>query len=659
MRKSNSEFKTAFVSEAGGELANNDYFAYVELDDYACYVLASGITDFRSTEAAKVAAENFILNFQDKPTLSKSQLFRYLEQVNEILLQTQENTGRMKASIMAIVTDYEKMRYLAAGNVRLKMYHQGRVFLSSRDMSLAQDLIDRGEAETVLERHEERHNLYAYLGKPGSFNPLVSPKYKLKDGDILAFYTDGFWEHIDSQEIDEIFRGATDEPQESLDNLEDLLLSRQPANLKSYSFVAIFINKVYKDPEKERKRAMYIRYGIIALVIILIIGIIAYILYQRHQNKVESLKAAEEDTITYIKADNYLRAQESAKNAVELAKDIRDRDEEKRMHSYLMVVDAIVTGDNAMQQKDYAAAYDSYTSAMVISREADLMGMDYLEKRLNQAESHLFVVDFISLGNKTMDEGDLNKAEEIFFKARDKAAEVHDEDGRKAAMAALEKLYDQKAKQKQESEDKVKKASDAAVADAMKKGDELMEKGDVEGAEKAYLEARAIANSSGDKGSRSDAMQALEQVHQAKADKAVAEAKDVDAKNRDYALATDAVSRGDAAFLAGDYVSANVYYQTAIDKFAELGEADKVKAIQAKLDSALAKQGEGTRQKVEAQKAADEAKNKYTAGDYAGAQAAAKKAKSIYTAIGEKDKAEEMNQLLTEIEMDSVIKNNL
>ena len=659
MRKSNSEFKTAFISEAGGQLANNDYFAYVELDDYACYVLASGITDFRSTEAAKVAAENFILSFQDKPTLSKSQLFRYLEQVNEILLNTQENTGRMKASIMVIVTDYVKMRYLAAGNVRLKMYHQGRMFLSSRDMSLAQDLVDRGEADTVLDRHEERHNLYAYLGKPDSFNPLVSPKYPLKDGDILAFYTEGFWEHIDSQEIDEIFREATDSPQESLDNLEDMLLSRQPADLKSYSFVAIFVNKVFKDPERERKRMMYIRYGIIALVVILIIGLIVYFLYHRYQKKVETLKQTEEDTITYIKANNYLRAQESAKAAVNLAEDVGDRAEEKRMNSYLMVVDGIITGDNAMQQKDYTAAYDSYTSAMVISREADLMGMEYLEKRLQQAESHLYVRDFLSLGNKTMDEGNLDKAEDIFFKARDKAAETHDEDGRKAAMTALETLYDMKAKQKKESEDKVKKAGEAAVADAMKKGDELMEKGDVEGAEKAYLQARAIANSSGDKGSRSDAMKALEQVHQAKADKAVEATKAVDDKNREYALATEAVSHGDAAFLAGDFVSSNVYYQTALDKFTELGETEKVKAVKAKLDSALAKQGEGTRQKEEANKTAEEAKNKYTAGDYAGAQAAAKKAKGLYTAIGDKPKAEEMDQLLTQIEMDSVIKNNL
>ena len=35
MRKQNSEFLTAFTSEANTHLKNTDSFAYVELDDYA------------------------------------------------------------------------------------------------------------------------------------------------------------------------------------------------------------------------------------------------------------------------------------------------------------------------------------------------------------------------------------------------------------------------------------------------------------------------------------------------------------------------------------------------------------------------------------------------------------------------------------------------
>ena len=43
MRKENASFETKFISEAGSYLNNADYFAFVELKDYACYVIADGI----------------------------------------------------------------------------------------------------------------------------------------------------------------------------------------------------------------------------------------------------------------------------------------------------------------------------------------------------------------------------------------------------------------------------------------------------------------------------------------------------------------------------------------------------------------------------------------------------------------------------------------
>ena len=43
MRKENAKFDTKFISEAGSYLVNSDYFAFVELKDYACYVVADGI----------------------------------------------------------------------------------------------------------------------------------------------------------------------------------------------------------------------------------------------------------------------------------------------------------------------------------------------------------------------------------------------------------------------------------------------------------------------------------------------------------------------------------------------------------------------------------------------------------------------------------------
>ena len=57
MRKINSEFLTNFVSEEGSHLQNKDYFAFVELDNYACYVIADGIDKDKEIEHLKALLE--------------------------------------------------------------------------------------------------------------------------------------------------------------------------------------------------------------------------------------------------------------------------------------------------------------------------------------------------------------------------------------------------------------------------------------------------------------------------------------------------------------------------------------------------------------------------------------------------------------------------
>ncbi len=66
MRKQNSRFHTSFISEDGSALKNGDYFAYAELDNFACYVLADGIEDVADTESAREAVESIIIKFQKK-----------------------------------------------------------------------------------------------------------------------------------------------------------------------------------------------------------------------------------------------------------------------------------------------------------------------------------------------------------------------------------------------------------------------------------------------------------------------------------------------------------------------------------------------------------------------------------------------------------------
>ncbi|MBQ9442238.1 MAG: protein phosphatase [Selenomonadaceae bacterium] len=655
MRKSNSIFKTAFVSESGAELSNNDYFAYVEFDDYACYVIASSITDFGFSDAAKEAVEHLILSFQENPSMNKSSLKRYLHETNERFLSF-EHSQRLKASVLMLVTDYEKFRYIAAGNIRLRMYRQGRFFLKSDDMSLANDLVERGETETPLDKHEERHNLYAYLGKKNSFSPFVSRIIKLDDADIVSLYTQGLWENVDEQEIDEIFSEASDDPQESIDTLEDVLLSRQPPNLKSYTIAAIFVNKIFRDPERERKRQRYIKIAIISLIIILIIAIIGYIFYSWRQNKIETLEKTVQTTLQYIDAENFLRAQESCKEALTLAQDLKRTDEETTLREYMLVLDDLVNADALFNAQNYRAAYDAYIHALKYVPTINKTVHGFIRQRLEDVGRHLDAEEFMQLGDSAFNNNDFDTAEGMYLKARDKASDAHNIATQSNAVAALEKLYDKKASLRKDAEQQLADKKKVALSDALKKGDDLLAAGDLEGAQAAYLDARNLTDDPAD---RTITSAALEKVTEAKDKKDLEEKTAADDLKKRFEDAQELEKKADEFFNAKDYLTAQIHYSQAIDDFESLHEDDHAQIVKNKYDTAKLKFFETRGQKMEAEDNEEYAREHFVDKNYPEAQAAAERAKKLYTDLGMKDKADEMDILIQQITTDAAIDNAL
>lgn len=651
MRKSNSVFKTAFVSEAGAELTNNDYFAYVEYDDYACYVLASGITDFGNSTAAKEAVEHLILSFEEKPSMSKSTLLQYMKETNERLFNS-AHAHRLKASVIMVVTDYEKFRYVSAGNVRLRMYRQGRFFLSSKDMSLANDLIEQGKSETVLDKHEERHNLFAYLGKKDFFKPYVSKIEKLEDADIISLYSQGLWENVDSQEIDEIFSESSDEPQESVDFLEEVLLSRQPQDLKSYTIAAIFVNKAFRDPERERKRIFYIKVAIVALIIVILIGIIAYFVYSWRQSKTKELENLINVTIEYVDSANYKRAQISCQEALKMATDLKNTDAEADLKNYLALLDDVVQGDEFMFSNNYHSAYISFKNAMKNSAVSDKKIYDYIIQRMARVQDHLSMEEFIMLGDSAFKNKNFDEAEGMYLKAREKAIVVQDMDGQAKILQSIEKIYDAKAKLQEKQDKDLAGKKQGAMNDAMKKGDALLAAGDLEGAEAAYLSARNLSDNPADKQFTDNA---LTKVTNAKEKKELKEKSTADALKERLQLAEKIEEQGDKSFDDKDFLTAEMYYMRAFDSFNDLEEEVRAQNVQQKYNLAQSKYLESRGKKIQAEDTELAAREFYENKNFVEAKESATQAKNLYIEMGLKNKADEMDILLQQIATDAAI----
>lgn len=595
MRKYNSCFKTAFISEAGNRLKNNDYFGFVELDRYACYVIADGITDMRNSESAKVAIEAVINAFQEAPGISRGKIKSYLKSANEELLKGR-SYEKLKASVTVVVTDYQKCRYGYAGNTRFRLYRNGRNIRASFDMSLSRDLVKEEKlTEDKVAQHEERNNLYSYFGRK-RFNPFVSGKIKLVNGDIITLYTRGIWENVDEGELSDVFAEAGNEPLAECDKVEDLLLSRQPENLDNYTFAVIYIDKVFIDPNRKKRIKKIVIISLVILVLILAVFLIIFLWRRDRARKREDMERYFSNTETYIEDNNFIRAEEECEKALELAEKLNDTELADRYNSYLICMEAVISADDYYAEGDYSEAKEAYLTAKARVRYADNAGLAYIENRLLKIGEYEEVFDSISLGDSLLELDNYELAEEEYLEAKKKAAAIYYDEGKQQALDALDALYEEwsAALEETQAQSREQAAAEVTAADLVKQGDETYSEGDYDGAMVFYLIALEKYTDLEDTAQIAFLNKKIVALNekQEEVEARVEEAKILEEQARLYAEEQD-------------YEQAKIQYQYAKAVYAELGKDNKANEIQGNIDIIETKAAQ--QEKEEAAQAAEAA----------------------------------------------------
>ena len=567
MRKQNSTFQTVFLSEAGGEPVNNDYFAYVELDKYACYVIADGLNEQPDAESARLAIETILLAFQERPSISKNALRSYLRAGNDALRKADAKNS-LKASVTVLVSDYAKVRYGYAGNTRLRLYREGIVKEKTEDMSLGNDMAKaKKQTGDVLARHEERNNLSTWLGRDKGFRPYISKKIKLVNGDILTLYTRGIWENLDEGELKDIFSEAKDDPQECVDNVEDMLLSKQPEHLGNYTFVTIFADKIFLDPNKKKRIRKIILISVIIVVVILAVTLVVWLLRRQRIRRTEEMERSFQNAMEYIQDNNYVRAGEECEEALETAKKLKDKNKIEDISGYMMLIEAVNKADSLYGEQEYELAQADYMTARERSRNADHVADEYIEKKLSVINDYLSVYDYIQLGDSLSTKGDYKGAEEKYLWAKGLATRIYFDEGRKQAIEALDRLYEEMVKEQEEEEAERKElaAAQAGAAEMLVQGDKAFADGDFEGAKVYYAMALDKYQKMED-----DENSALAEIRLQSCVKKSTEKEEMEKMAEEY------IEEAKQLEEEGNHAEAKKKYMLAKDIYKELKEDDKV-----------------------------------------------------------------------------------
>ena len=434
MRRSNSEFQTLHISEEGQKLSNRDYFGYVEMDDFACYVLADSLDAEPSVNSARLAVESILRSFTEAPAMRKRTLRKYIIRAHKELL-SERGGMHLKASVVVAVTDYRKLCCFHAGNSRLYWIRNARILERTLDHSLTQNLLEQEKIPLdQAAAHEERNNLYSFLGGRKRPQITASRKRKLENGDMFVLMTRGVWEQCPEQEFLQIANDAK-EPKDILEQTEDCVLKKQEEHsIDNYSLAVTFVNKVYQSPKKPvsvKKVLMTV------LPILLAVSVTITMLCLRHRNnrqKTQEMFRYMDSGEAYIGLNNYQKAAEEYKEAGTLAKKLKRTKQQDEAGQYAKLAEQVILADEALLAGEYQKAQELYSAAREMSIQTGNAGLSYIESQLDRTLGYVHVFDLIAQGEHKEEYGNLEGAVALYKEAKDQSAALYYKEGKEEAL---------------------------------------------------------------------------------------------------------------------------------------------------------------------------------------------------------------------------------
>ena len=137
-----------------------------------------------------------------------SSIKKLIEYMNKkIYEENKEKEKNMGTTLVGAILDENYMGYLFnVGDSRAYLYRKGNLLRLTKDHSVVQEMIDKGEiTEEEAMTHPERHKITMAVGTRDSVSPDVF-NVEFMRGDILLLCTDGVHDMLDDDEIKEIIK---------------------------------------------------------------------------------------------------------------------------------------------------------------------------------------------------------------------------------------------------------------------------------------------------------------------------------------------------------------------------------------------------------------------------------------------------------------------
>ena len=448
MRRQNSNIIVDFISDKGLDKTSRTYFAFVPLENMACYAMAQSCDDDADLDSAKMAVDSVIDAFERKPSFKK--IRQYIQYAHDQIVANSVK-NKLEAAITVVVTDYTRIRHATCGNVKFFLLSDNAIAQRNKTQTYY-DYSIREHGKNVADKThiKENKNLLQYLGMPGRPRVLASKKILIPEESTMLMATCGFWERVDDIEVLDTYEES--KPEQLIETLNEQILLTQliDPHIRSYSIASLYAEKTFKeDTMKQRRRRRRIIIFSVILTVLAIIAVIVILIIRagdrRVLNDIERLNSA---GLRYMNLGNFAMAHEQYDQANELVVGLRNnwqfRREKRELTDEVLdnlhLAERIVRGDGYLEEGSFQNARQAFHEAFNLAEthphiNAPAVGL--ISRRQWRADMLMTAEDLAHIAEMYMLENMYHESLARLLEAEDIAREIGDLPLRRDMMARV------------------------------------------------------------------------------------------------------------------------------------------------------------------------------------------------------------------------------
>lgn len=245
---------TSSLCKQGGREYNQDYLDQLVEDDGACLVVCDGLGSYYGSEvASRICATKVIDVYSQVKSADKARavlpeyIQSYIQSAHNRVVDEKENNAKIRSScttVACVVTDFKSTVISHIGDTRVYFFKNNRLHFQTKDHSLAQISVEMGRIPLRDIRSDKDQNKLTRVLGSDYYIPPDCDIYNtpLVAGDAFILCTDGFWEYVYEEEMEEDLASSAT-PEEALAKMEQRLLARVNKFNDNYSAIVAMVKE--------------------------------------------------------------------------------------------------------------------------------------------------------------------------------------------------------------------------------------------------------------------------------------------------------------------------------------------------------------------------------------------------------------------------------